>query len=117
MNSRAEAAAAEWGRIRGLKPRPVDVRQMHSALAAADAVMFSEEARARAIPYVESFAKRRGWQLRGKEADALVSYVITALKPVTARQAEIRSANHASQRGHPTIWATSKGDGMEKIIE
>jgi len=48
MSARVEAAAAEWGRIKGLSPRPVDVRQMHTVLAAADAVMFSDEAVERA---------------------------------------------------------------------
>lgn len=44
--------------------------------------MTSDEAIEAARPFVDSFMKRRGFELRGKEADVLIGYVCEAVKPI-----------------------------------
>lgn len=43
--------------------------------------MIRDEAVEAARPFVESFMKRRGFTLRGKEADVLIGYVLAAAAP------------------------------------
>jgi hypothetical protein len=54
--------------------------RMERVLAAADAVMFSDESVSRSYPFVYSFLKRRGMVPRGKEVNSLVGYVVTGLR-------------------------------------
>lgn len=41
-----------------------------------------DEAIEAALPFVESFMNRRGFELKGKEADVLIGYVCEAVKPI-----------------------------------
>ena len=50
------------------------------ALEASDEVLFADDRVSRSYPYVYSFLKRRGLVPVGKEVEALVGYVVAALK-------------------------------------
>lgn len=78
MNERVNAAAGQIDYALGVGASVEAIAR--GALQASDEVMFSEVSIERAVPYVDSFLIRRGYQPRGDESRALISYVMRAMK-------------------------------------